>query len=632
MLTEIHEKAKGKFASIVLALLAVPFALWGVNSYFEAAGRVVVATVDGKDITETAYRVQLERARRVMQQALPPGMSSSAFETPAFRQRVLDDMIDRQLLMSATEKRGYRISDELLSSAIRADPRFQRDGRFDPSTYEIVLRNAELTPAAYEAQVRAAALAAQVEAGFGMSTIVTGADVTALARLELQKRAITMTTIPADRFLAGITIPEADAKAWYDTHHDSFRIPERVRLAYVVLSAETVAADNTVSDEELRAAYDAEIARFTTPERRTASHILITAPPGDANADKAALDKANALRKQLLAGANFAALARAESADPGSAAKGGDLGEISPGAMVPEFEAAVKALKTGEISAPVRTRFGYHLIKLDALTPAKVQPFDSVRTALLAEIRKKRGEERFFDLTEQFNNLIYEQADSLKPAADALGLEIRETDWLTRDAGSGIAANPKVRAAAFEADVLAQGRNSTAIEADPNSLVAIRVIGHEAAAVRAFADVRPEVERALRAERAHDKARASAEAMLQALAAGTAFTDAANTHGGHAPISRTVTRQDAGGLDARITEAVFRAARPEAGKPTTGSVDLGTEGYAVYKVESVTDAAADANTAAVRDQLARQRGAAWFGYDIAGLRERADIKIYDDKL
>jgi peptidyl-prolyl cis-trans isomerase D len=300
--------------------------------------------------------------------------------------------------------------------------------------------------------------------------------------------------------------------------------------------------------------------------------------------------------------------------------------------MVPEFEAAVKALKPDEVSEPVRTTFGYHLIKLDALTPAKVQPFDSVRAELSAELRKKRGEERFFDLTEQFNNLIYEQADSLKPAADALGLKIQETDWLTRETGSGIAANPKVRAAAFDAEVLEQGRNSSAIEADSNSLVAVHVLGHEPAAVRPLADVRTEVERALRTERAREKARGNAEAMLQALAAGTAFSATASAHGGDAPTSKTISRQDSGGLDPRVMEAVFRAARPENGKPTPGSVDLGPAGYAVFMVNSVTDAAADTDNTAVRDQLVRQRGAAWFGYDIAGLRKRADIKIYADKL
>jgi peptidyl-prolyl cis-trans isomerase D len=636
MLSTFRDKLHGKFVQFILfAFIAIPFAFWGVNSYFESDARVIVASVDGTDIPERIYRAQLEARRRAVQQNLTPGTDAAILETPAFKRTVVDGLINQELLTRAGQADGHQISDTLLGKAIREDPRFHRDGRFDPGLYDIVLRNADLTPRKYEDQLRAGAIVRQMESAFSMSPIVTNAELAAFARLESQQRVVSSATVSPTRFLSTVTVSGDEVAQYYGAHQDAYRVPERVRLAYATLSADALTAGAEVDEADLRAVYESEAERFGTPERRTASHILIEANRGDAAAEKAAVEKATAIRRKLLAGADFAALARESSADTGSAVAGGDLGEIKPGAMVPEFEAAVKALKAGEISEPVRTQFGYHVIKLTSLVPAKRQPFESVRATILAELKKKRAEERFYQLAEQFNNLTYEQADSLKPAAEALGLGIQETDWITRDSGAGIAENAKIRTAAFDPDVLEQGRNSTPIEVSQGTLIAVRVIAHEPASVRPLESVRTGVEESVRAGKGRPCAEQAADGMLAAARGGESLAAAARAQGVAAAASRTIGRRDAQ-TDPRVVAAVFRAPRPENGKRVLDSADLGNDGIVVFEVERVADAdtnGANASQAqAARQQLLRQRGDAYFGNYLDGLRQRAEIKVFEDKL
>lgn len=635
MLSTIRDKLHGRYTQFfLLAFIAIPFVFWGIND-FESDARVVVASVDGTDIPERLYRSQLEARRRAVQQSLAPGMDAAIFDTPAFKRSIIDGLVNQELLIKAGQAEGHRISDALLGEAVRGDRRFHRDGQFDPGLYDIVLRNADLTPQRYEKQLRASAIARQMESAFSMSPIVTNAELAAFARLESQQRQVTSATVSPSRFLSTVTVSAAEVGQYYDAHQDSYRVPERVRLAYAMLAADALTADSAVGEADLRAAYEAEAERFGTPERRTASHILIEAKRGDAAAEKAALESATAIRKKLLAGADFAAVARESSADSGSAAAGGDLGEIRPGAMVAEFEAAVKALKAGEISEPVQTQFGYHIIKLTSLVPAKRQPFESVRPAILAELKKKRAEERFYQLVEQFNNLTYEQADSLKPAAEALALRIQETDWVTRESGSGIAENAKIRTAAFDPDVLEQGRNSNPIEVAPGTLIAVRVIAHEPSSVRSLESVRADVEKSVRAEKARMRSKQVADGILAAARGGESLASAARAQGFVAAPSRTIGRRDPQ-MDPRAVAAVFRAARPVNGQRVLDSAELGDGGIVVFEVERVIDADGNAVSAsqgqAARQRLLRQRGDAYFENYVEGLRQRAEIKVFEDKL
>jgi peptidyl-prolyl cis-trans isomerase D len=275
-----------------------------------------------------------------------------------------------------------------------------------------------------------------------------------------------------------------------------------VRIEYIRLAAADLAQDMRVSEDEVRKAMTEGAVSAAGKEERRASHILIKLPQGaDAQAEQAAMSKAQELRAKLLAGADFATLARKNSEDPGSAAQGGDLGFVGRGALAKEFEQTLFALKkSGELSAPVRTSYGLHLIKLTGVKTPAVAPA-TTRTKVEAEIRARKAEERFFELSEKFHNLVYEQTDSLKPAAELLRLKIETSGWFTRaGGGSGVLANARLIEAAFDAEVLDQGRNSPAIETDPNTLVVLRIAGHEPPRQRPLAEVRAEIEKALLAK------------------------------------------------------------------------------------------------------------------------------------
>jgi peptidyl-prolyl cis-trans isomerase D len=409
-----------------------------------------------------------------------------------------------------------------------------------------------------------------------------------------------------------------------------------VRVEYLRLSAADLDQGYQPTEEDLKKAYDEEAARYVIPEKRRASHILISLPaqPGE-DQSKQALAKIQDIAKQARAGGDFGGLAKKHSADSATAAQGGDLGEVRRGVLPKELEDVVYALKSGEVSQPVRSTYGYHLVKLTAHTPEKRKPFAEVRKDLVEAVRRNHGEQRFIDESEKFRNFVYEQPDSLAPAAKALGLEIRKSEWFSPAGGSGIAANPKVVQAAFEPDVLSQARNSDAIEISADTLVAVRVAERRPAGRKPLAEVRPQVERTLKQQRALEQARSLGEAVLQELRAGASLEAIARKHGFKYVPAKTLTRRQTTGIDPRIVESAFRAPRPEGDKPVHELVDLGEKGYAVLAVQRVRDASGKPDNATqqqIRALLSTRRGADYYANYREGLRQRAEIKIYSDQL
>ncbi len=627
MLAKIREKTQGIIATLILMFLAIPFILWGIGSYFEGGATPPVAKVNGTAITQQVYRQRLDEL-----QSMNPGRLDSR----AMRERVLESMIDQTLLLTEAEDNGYRTGNAQLAQIIKEVPSFQRDGQFEPLLYEAWLRQQRLNPAEFEARLRREYLAVQVQRGLSESAFVTDADMAAMLRLLQQQRRISYALIKTDSLLPKITVSAQEIEEHYQKHQDDFRTPEAVRVEYLTLKASDTAQQIEPSEEELRQAYAAETARYVTPEKRRVSHILIEVPAGaKADAVEAARSKAQDLLKQARSGANFATLAKQHSNDPESAAKGGDLGYVGRGVLPPELEAAVYALKSGEVSEVVQTDYGFHIAKLTEYAPGERRSFEAAKPELIALVRKRKGEERFYELAERFRNLVYEHPETLEVAAKELGLNVATSDWFTRAGGSGIAAQPRVVAAAFEPEVLSRERNSDAIEIDPETVVAVRVIDHRPAAVRPLAEVRGEIERLLKVQRAHDQALALAGEWMKQLESGKRLPELAREIGATFVASKTVTREKPEGVDRRVLTAAFAAPRPK-DQPLYGHVDLGQEGAAVYALEAVQDgdpAKADpASKARVRQQLLQRHGADYFASYRAGLRKSADVKINADQL
>jgi len=637
MLSTIREKTQGWIAGIILGLIAIPFALWGINYYFEGNSRVDVAVVNGVEISVDTYRRALDDQRRALQQVLGRGVDMRLFDTPAFHQRVLDGLIDQILLTQDIEAQGYRVSDAELSRQIRSAAQFQRDGQFDPRLYETLLRNAGMDAHGFESRLRRDVLMRQAESGYAESVILTQSDIDAVLRLQAEQREAAVAVLKPARLHDRVKVSSAAVEQEYTAHPERYKSPERVRIEYIRLSAADLAKNMHVTDAEIRQAMQNASQTSVSKDERRASHILIKLPAGaDAATEKAAMAKIMGLRAKLEAGADFATLARQNSEDPGSAAQGGDLGFVARGTLAKEFEQALFALKKpGDLSAPVRTSYGLHLIKLTGIKPAPKSPVVA-RSKVEADLKAHKAEERFFALSEKFNNLVYEQPDSLKPAADALGLKIESSGWLTRAGpGEGIAAQPKVLQAAFDPDVLEEGHNSSAIEVGTNSLVALRVAAHEPARMRPLSEVRTEIEKSLLETELRSQAQRLAQEAVDKLNAGGSLEAAAHQYGMEYRAARLYGRKTSG-VETPLLAALFQAAHPQADKPAYGTAILADGSVAIFAVKRVVEpekvASAGPDVAAVRRLLEERRGQEYFDSDRAGLREQAKTKIYKEQL
>ena len=636
MLSTIREKTQGWITGIILGLIAIPFALWGINYYFEGNGRVDVAVVNGVEISVDSYRRALDDQRRSLQQVLGRGADMRLFDTPAFHQRVLDGMIDEILLTHDIEAQGYRVSDAELSRQIRGAAQFQRDGQFDPRLYETLLRNAGMDVRGFEARLRRDVLRREAESGYVESVIVSQPDIDAILRLQAEQREAAVAVLKPARLRDRVKVTSAAVEQEYTAHPERYKSPERVRVEYIRLSAADLARNVHVTDAEVsQAMRDAAQASVAKDERR-ASHILIRLPAGaDAATEKAAMAKIESLRAKLKAGVDFATLAKQSSEDPGSAAQGGDLGYVARGTLAKEFEQVLFALKKpGDLSAPVRTSYGLHLIKLTGIKSAAAPVV--ARSKVEADLRTRKAEERFFDLSEKFNNLVYEQPDSLKPAAEALGLKIETSGWFTRTGSAdGIAAQPKVLEAAFDPDVLEQGRNSNAIEVGTNNLVALHVVAHEPARVRPLNEVRAEIEKSLHESELRAETQRLAQEAVVKLNAGGSLDTTARQYGMDYRAARLYGRKTSG-VEVPLLAALFQAARPQAEKPAYGSAVLADGSVAVFALKRIVEpekiADKGPDVAAVRRLLEARRGQEYFDSYRASLRQQAKIKIYKDQL
>ncbi len=633
MLTTIHEKTKGWITSVILGLITIPFALWGVNSYFQYTGGTSVATVNGKRISVAAYQNDLERQQAIVEQEMGQEFDPRVIESAGFKKQVLNSLIDQVLLDHVAASEGYRISNTDLAEYIRHAPQFRADGRFSPRLYRNFVRSKGYGVRQFEARLRELRIRQQIEVGLAAGTIVTDDDLANLVRLMGETRVISYALFGPQQFMAGLKIAPAEIKAYYEANLHQYETPEEVRVQYVEFSAAGLEKTLHPTAQQLQQSYQNNIGSYTTPEERRASHILIALPPNaSAQAAAKALAKAQSIRAELLHGANFATLARKYSADTVSAARGGDLGFLTPGSLDKSFMTALFSLKKpGDISEPVRTRFGYHIIKLTAIHPAVTAPYAQVKNQVAANWRKRHAVDLYYSEADQFRNLIFEQSDSLKPAAKAYGLKIGESGWFPRSGGPGIAANAKVVAAAFDRDVLSQGHNSRGISLGSHTLLAIRDVAHRPASVRSLAAVSGQIRKVLLMKAALARAAGAESQMLQSLNPHTSLAAAAHRAGLKVIGPVTVTRNGNGDLPAALVEAAFRSADPQGSHPVYGGADLGSDGYAVFALTQVTPGSMATATKGLKDRaariLAQRRGGDYFADYLNGLRQKAKIKI-----
>jgi peptidyl-prolyl cis-trans isomerase D len=627
MLQKLRDFANLKIVQIVLALFViVPFAFFGMDYYFNGGGAAgQVASVGHARISEYDFDQALrEQADRYRQQ-FRGSFDQSLMDNPEIRRAVLDRLINERLVAIGSERAGIRLSDKQLAQRIVDEPAFQVDGKFSKERYEQIARSMNLTPAGLDERLRQDFREQQFRSAIVDTAFVPKSTLESFIRLSEQSREVSVVNFTPEQYLAKVKVTPEQVKAFYDSHAKEFTTPEQVKVDYLELSVDALAAKTAVSPEDVKRYYDEELKKgtFGTPEQRRASHILVAVKADAPEAEKkAAKEKAEKIAAEVRKNPkSFAEVAKKESQDPGSAVKGGDLGFFGRGAMVKPFEDAVFAAKKGDIVGPVASDFGYHVIEVTDVKPAKVKTLAEATPEIEGILRKQRATGMMAESAENFSNLVYEQPNSLQPAADKLGLTVQHAGWVEKGkpANPPYLSNPKLEAEIFSDNSIKSKRNTSAIEVSPNVLVAAHVVDHKPAALKPLDTVKADIERRLSHEEAMKLAAADGQAKLKELHAGK---DA----GVKWPEPLAVSRQKTGGLFPTVLDQVFRVDP----RKLPGYVGVETPiAYSLVKVGKVIEPEKidDAKREALAGQLRQAVAAEEFEAVLAGLREKVGVKV-----
>ncbi|WP_449447590.1 SurA N-terminal domain-containing protein [Thermomonas brevis] len=655
MLQKLREKTSGWIATVILGLLIIPFAFFGVESYMQQRVETYAARIaqppswwksapqvwpvtylwSTHDIDAQAYRERLETMRYNMREQQGENFDGKAFESLENKRKILDGMIDEQLMQLAADRDGIVISDAEVRDAIQKMPEFQVDGAFNADRYQLLLasQNPPLTPQAFDARIRDSLKNELIPTGIARSAFVTDAEIDRLMRLLGEHRDVSFVTLPPPAADA-TDVTAAKIDAWYAAHKSQYRRPETVRLEYVEVDGSALPAP-AADEAELRKRYQDQIAKYSSAEKREVSHILVAVAANASAADKKAAEaKANKLAAEAKApGADFAALARANSDDSGSKANGGSLGWLAKGGMPGAFDDTAFAMQAGEVRGPVKTDFGWHIVKVTGVQAAVQRPFDEVRADLEKELQEGARERGFNELTGKLVDAAYKTPTSLEPAAKAVGLPLQTTPAFSRAGGPGIAGNQKVLRVAFSDTMLQDGTASDPIELGPERTVLIRVIDHEPEQALPLAQVRDAVVAAIRADRQNKAAEAAADALVKAAKA-KGLAEAAKDAGLAVGEANDITR----GMPVpspQAAQAFFNEPRPQAGEVPVNKVLVNGQ-YLVYAVRGVRDADIGQVTpqerATLRQQLSAANGMQAQDAFVRAARAKYSIKVAEDRL
>jgi peptidyl-prolyl cis-trans isomerase D len=582
MLNAFRNLTSGWIAKAILALITVPFALFGIDSYLNSAGsNVAVAKVNGSKISLQEYGKAVELVRNNLQKD-GQKVDAALLESAELKQSVLDGLITRRLVNAEIIKSNFKISDEQLNQHILGIPDFQENGKFSEEVYQKVLAANKLTATKFEQEQRSDLLTQQARDGLGMLVSMPSdvADIT--LQYAHQQREVSVADIKTAQFVKDIKITPEEVKAYYDKNKDKFKTPEQVKLEFTMLSAAGLVSQVSVTDAEIKAFYDENSAKLQSGEQRQASHILIAFGSGSAEDKAAAKAKATDILAQVKKSPKrFEELATKNSQDPGSATKGGDLGSFGRGAMVKPFEDKVFGMKVNQISDLVESEFGYHIIKLTAVTGA-ADSYEALKSQIKGDLLFQKAQAKYAELADEFNNLVHDQSGSLKPAADKFGLQVQTSGWLSREDGAKFFKNDKLMNAVFADDVLKEKRNTEAIEVSPNNLVSARLLEYKTSAPRTFDETKAGIEAFLKLEKGVQLATDKGNATLAKLKAGV---DEASLEW-IPPV--TVDRKNAQGLTESVMNQVFTI---DASKlPAYAGFMDGNNAYKIVQISAIKNA------------------------------------------
>ena len=612
---------------LLFLFLIPPFVFFGVDRMQGPGGTETVASVGDYRITQQEFSRALRERQETIQRATQNRVDPELLNSPELRLDVLEMLVRQRTLLSHAAKAGVVVTDQQLQQVITQIPAFQDDGKFSMQRYEQALRNQGMTPTMFESQVRRDVLLQMLDHAVGGTTFAPRGVAARLARWSEQQREVSHHAVKPEDFVGQVKLEADSAKKYYDAHPDEFRVPEQARVEYVALGIDTFLDDVTLPPGEVEKYYEANRGRYESEEQRQAAHILIVAETADAQAREQARARAEAIHQQLRQQPDrFAELAKQHSQDPGSATKGGNLGYFGRGVTPKAFEDVVFRLKVGETSPVVESVDGFHVIRLMAVRPGQKRGLEDVRKEIEVELKRPRAGKKFSEVAENFNNVVFEQSDTLKPAAEIARSPVRQSGWITREGTvPPELKHPKLLQAIFSDDVVRTRRNTEAVEVAPGMLVAARVIEHRPAALRAFDEVNEAIARKLTAQQASQLAAQSGRQQLEQLRQGKDLNGAWST-------PQLVKRNESKVLG---EAALARAFRLDVTKvPAYAGVEDGRGGYTLIRVtrvvdvDKVTPEQEKAYVEGLREVLGQEEMLAF----VASLKQKAGIKINKEGL
>jgi len=619
-----------RLMQFLLLLIIIPaFVIgFGLQSYTPGWNDPnMVAKVCGAPVTQQEYLRAQEDYMATLRSQLGPNFRSEFFDNAETRATIVDRLVSQRVLACNAVKRNIIASDQQLQQAILREPRFQQDGVFNKDLYNAMLLSNGMTPAMMESQLRQNLAIQAISSGVFDSSFAPQSVEALIARAQDEQREVQDFVIKPDAYTAEVKLAPEAAKAYYDANQREFQVPPQMRAEYLVLSAEALSAGIAVKPDEIKVYYEQNLSRYGVPEERQARHILIAADEKAPAAEiAAARAKAQGLLAELKAApGKFPELAKQFSADPGSAAKGGEL-DFAPrnGAFVKPFEDALYSLKQGEISDLVQTNYGFHIIQLMAIKPSTVKPFEEVRAGIEKDWKLQRGQKLYAESTEAFADLVYTQPDSLKPAADKYKLTVQSTALFSRAAPPKDLANAKLLEKLFGDEALKSKRNTEAVEIAPGVMASARVVEYKPQTIVPFDDAKAQIVAKLTRREAQVLARKDGEAKLKAAQANP---DAVS----FGP-ANTLSRGKPEGIVPEVLKAVMSA--PAAKLPVVVGVELADGGYGLFRINKVSqpEKPDPAAREGLKSALTRSQAQADFSSYLAGLRQAAKVELHLENL
>ncbi len=587
MLQNIRDNMQGTMAKVIIGIIIVPFAAFGIDSLLTSGGSEEAATVNGEEISEYELRQAIELRKRQMLSRMGENVDFSQLDDNLLRKPALENLIQKQLMLQKTEQAGLGVSDAQLDDVIMQIEDFQVEGQFSPTLFQNLIRSSGMTPQYYKDLLRSELLISQLSSPMTQGGFVTQKQVELTSRFTEQKRDLRYLTIPIDKVQADITVTDEELQTYYEEHSSQFYSEEKLSVEYIEIKRSDYYEG--VTEEQIRTQYEQEISELESAEQRRASHILIEVE-GDITEEKAR-EKLQDIKSRLDQGADFAELAKNESDDIGSKKGGGDLG-FSGGKTFPdEFEAALASLSLNQVSEIVETDAGLHLIKLTDLKENEPPSYEENRDRIELQIQKTASEDKYVEKVEQLADISFNSENLADPASE-LGMQIKTSDFFPRRGGIGLFANQRLVTIAFSDEVLKEGNNSELVEMSDEHSVVLRRKEHKTAALQAFADVKDKVEKALRQHKASLVLEEKADTLMAQLREGTIIQELANSNKLIWQVTSSATR-NSGGVDRQILNRAFEMPVPGEDKQSLDQVTLSNGDLVLLSVSRVRDGSVD---------------------------------------